>query len=54
VLNTQHRVVFGVWRQRLPLAAEEWDLYGKPKGKPCVEIDYDARYVVKRRTVDKI
>ena len=38
----------------LVVTPKEWDLYGKPKGKPRVEIDYDARYVVKGRTVDKI
>lgn len=32
----------------------EWDLYGKPKGKPRVEIDYDAEYNVKGNTVEKI
>ena len=38
----------------LVITPREWDLYGKPKGKPRVEIDYDAEYVVKRGTVDKI
>jgi hypothetical protein len=38
----------------LVVSPTEWDLYGKPKGKPRVEIDYDARYAVKRGTVDKI
>ena len=32
----------------------EWDLYGKPTGKPRVPIDYDAGVVVERNTVDKI
>lgn len=32
----------------------EWNLYGKPRGKSRVEIDYDARYVVKGATVNKI
>ena len=39
----------------LVITPSEWDLYGKPKGKPRVEIDYDAKYVVNRGgTVDKI
>ena len=38
----------------LVITQKEWDLYGKPKGKPRVEIDYDAKYVVKGRTLDKI
>jgi hypothetical protein len=38
----------------LVISPKEWDLYGKPKGKPREEIDYDARYVVKGNTVDKI
>jgi hypothetical protein len=38
----------------LVITPKEWDLYGKPKGKPRVEIDYDARYVVQQSTVDKI
>ena len=38
----------------LVISPKEWDLYGKPPGKPLVEIDYDAKYVVKRNTVDKI
>jgi hypothetical protein len=38
----------------LVISPTEWDLYGKPKGKPRVEIDYNARYVVKGNTVDKI
>jgi hypothetical protein len=38
----------------LVISPREWDLYGKPKGKPRVEIDYDARYMVKASTVDKI
>jgi len=38
----------------LVISPTEWDLYGKPKGKGRVEIDYDARYVVKGNTVDKI
>ena len=38
----------------LVITPKEWDLYGKPKGKPRVEIDYDAEYVVKGSTVDKI
>ena len=38
----------------LVITPKEWDLYGKPKGKPRVEIDYDARYGVKGGTVDKI
>ena len=38
----------------LVVTPKEWDLYGKPKGKPRVEIDYDAKYVVKRDTLDKI
>jgi hypothetical protein len=32
----------------------EWDLYGKPKGKPRVEIDHDADYNVKGNIVEKI
>jgi hypothetical protein len=32
----------------------EWDLYGKPKGKPLVELDYDAGWVAKGNTVRKI
>jgi len=38
----------------LVISPTEWDLYGKPKSKPRVEIDFDAKYVVKRNTVDKI
>ncbi len=38
----------------LVVSPDEWDLYGKPRGKPRVEIDYDAEYVVKGNTVDKI
>ena len=38
----------------LVITPGEWSLYGKPRGKPRVEIDYDARYAVKRGTVDKI
>jgi hypothetical protein len=38
----------------LVITPKSWDLYGKPTGKPRVEIDYDARYVVKGSTVDKI
>ena len=38
----------------LVITPGEWDLYGKPKGKSRVEIDYDAKYVVKRGAVDKI
>src|SRR5688572_3889324 len=37
----------------LVITPKEWDLYGKPKRKPRVEIDYDAKYVVKGGTVDK-
>ena len=38
----------------LVVTPKEWDLYGKPTGKPRIEIDYDARYVVKGKTVGKI
>jgi hypothetical protein len=38
----------------LVITPKEWDLYGKPKGKPRVEIDYDARYAVRGDAVDKI
>ena len=38
----------------LVVTPKEWDLYGKPKGKPRVEIDYNAKYVVKGTTLDKI
>jgi hypothetical protein len=38
----------------LVITPGEWDLYGKPKGKPRVEIDYDAEWVAKRNTVEKI
>jgi len=38
----------------LVVTQEEWNLYGKPKGKPRVEIDYNAKYVVKGSTLDKI
>ena len=38
----------------LVITPDEWDLYGKPKGKPRFEEDYDAGYVVKGKTVDKI
>lgn len=38
----------------LVISPKEWDLYGKPRGKLRVEIDYDARYVVKKNTVDTI
>ena len=32
----------------------EWDLYGQPSGGARQEIDYDAEYVVRGDTVDKI
>jgi hypothetical protein len=32
----------------------EWDLYGKPRGQPRQEIDYDAEYVVRGNEVDKV
>jgi hypothetical protein len=32
----------------------EWDLYGQPSGGVSEEIDYNAEYVVKGDTVDKI
>ena len=38
----------------LVITPTEWDLYGKQKGKPRAEIDYDAKYAVQRGTVDKI
>ena len=38
----------------LVITRKEWNLYGKPQGKPRAEIDYDARYAVKGSTVDKI
>ena len=38
----------------LVVTPREWDLYGKPKGKLRVEIDYNAKYVVKGSTLDKI
>ena len=38
----------------LVVTPKEWDLYGKPKGKPRVEIDYNAKYVVKGSNLDKI
>ena len=38
----------------LVVTPKKWDLYGKPKGKPRVEIDYNAKYVVKGNTLDKI
>jgi hypothetical protein len=38
----------------LVITPGEWDLYGKPRGKPRVEIDYDAEYNVKGNTVEKI
>ena len=38
----------------LVITSKQWDLYGKPRGKPRVEIDYDAAYAVKLGTVDKI
>ena len=38
----------------LVITPTEWSLYGKPKGKPRVEIDYDAKYVVNGSTLDKI
>ncbi len=38
----------------LVVTPKEWDLYGKPKGKARVEIDYNAKVVVKGRTLDKI
>ena len=38
----------------LVVTPKGWDLYGKPTGKPRVEIDYNAKYVVKGSTVDKI
>jgi hypothetical protein len=31
----------------LVITPKEWDLYGKPKGKQRVEIDFDAKYVVR-------
>ena len=38
----------------LVIRTGDWDLYGKPKGKPRFEIDYDAAWRVRGRTVDKI
>ena len=38
----------------LDIKEGEWDLYGKPRGTPRQEIDYDAEYVVNGGTVDKI
>ncbi len=38
----------------LVITPAERDLYGKPRGKPRVDEDYDAEYVVKGNTVDKI
>ena len=38
----------------LVVTAKQWDLYGKPKGKPRFEIDFDARYDVNGTTIDKI
>jgi len=38
----------------LVVTPRQWNLYGKPKGKPRVEIDYNAKYVVKGSTLDKI
>jgi hypothetical protein len=38
----------------LVVTPKEWDLYGKAKGRPRVEIDYNAKYVVKGSTLDKI
>ncbi|HYN37136.1 MAG TPA: hypothetical protein VEV82_09205 [Actinomycetota bacterium] len=31
-----------------------WDLYGKPKGEPREEIDYDAEYLIDGNKVGKI
>ena len=38
----------------LVISPTGWDLYGKPRGKPRVEIDYDAEYVVNGKVVSKI
>jgi hypothetical protein len=38
----------------LVVTPSEWDLYGKPRGKPRVEIDYDARLMITGNTVEKI
>jgi hypothetical protein len=38
----------------LTIRGGEWNLYGKPRGKSRFKIDYDAEYVVKGATVDKI
>jgi hypothetical protein len=38
----------------LVLRPGDWDLYGKPNGKPRFAIDYDAEWHVNGRTVDKI
>jgi hypothetical protein len=32
----------------------EWNLYGKPRGKPREEIDFDAEYVIEGSRVEKI
>ena len=38
----------------LVVTPKQWDLYGKPRGKPRFEIDYDARLTVRGNTLDKI
>jgi hypothetical protein len=38
----------------LDIRAGEWDLYGKSKGEPRLEIDYDAGYAVRGDEVDKV
>jgi hypothetical protein len=38
----------------LDIEEGEWDLYGESPGGQREEIDYDAEYVVKRDTVEKI
>lgn len=38
----------------LDLREGEWDLYGKRRGRPREEIDYDAAYMVTGERVDKV
>jgi hypothetical protein len=45
---------FGVPMQLILVVGRDWDLYGKPQGGSREPIDYDADYVVRGRTIDKV
>ena len=38
----------------LTIKGGKWDLYGKPQGKPREPIDFNAKYVIRGNTVEKI